>query len=321
MQTLAALLSCLKPGKGLVCFASNKELQRRLAGVSDKTIRRHIAEMSAASVLRRQDSPNGKRYSSRDPLTGEVEAYGIDLTPMLENSARWSDVAEAVEQQKRHLRHLRTKILARLSWFDQSVAGRTDTDGIRKQLRRASLTPNQALEILAGLDATMPTVTAVSEIAAVDPADHPVGGDMSASAGQNDRDQSRSYTEDLEKKENQASDTDHDSEDVVMLVKLQNGCESALQFATVPLRTWIDVERYATTLAPMVGIDKNLYQTARARLGNKDCALAVIAMVQLEPGIRNVQAYFRSLVTGRRAATFNARQLISKLDQLRSSPR
>ncbi|WP_410217071.1 helix-turn-helix domain-containing protein, partial [Paracoccus sp. (in: a-proteobacteria)] len=94
IQTLAALISCLKPRRGMICFASNSELQRRLAGLSEKTIRRHIKELADAEIVRRQSSPNGKRYCTRDPESGAAEAYGIDLSPMVENAKRWQDALE-----------------------------------------------------------------------------------------------------------------------------------------------------------------------------------------------------------------------------------
>lgn len=42
VQTLQAMLSFLKPGHGDTVFASNDEICRRIGGIDERTLRRHI---------------------------------------------------------------------------------------------------------------------------------------------------------------------------------------------------------------------------------------------------------------------------------------
>lgn len=315
VQTLSALLSCLKPGRGMICFASNAELQRRLAGVSDKTIRRHLAELAEAGVIQRRSSPNGKRYSTRDPLSGTVEAYGIDLSPMIENRERWSSALAEAERDKAHIRHLRTKILARLAWIDDRGQDGINTTAARTVLRRTSLTPALLEEILAELDDSMreddepqpPYPSDALEIKE-NRADR-----MTATAGQNVRHLLKSYHEDHESDSREKAEEAHEDGEKGMLMKLQMGCPSAMEFALEPVTTWDAADKYAGILAPMIGIDHALLAQARERLGLRDAAITVLAMVQLQPRIRNMQAYFRSLVAGKRSSGFNPVTLLDRL--------
>lgn len=321
LQTLAAVISCLKPGKGLICFASNQELQRRLAGVSDKTIRRHIADLVAASIIRRQDSPNGKRYSSRDPNTGQSEAYGFDLSPLVENASQWQNAYEVLQREQQHLRHLRTKILARLAWIDEAGQQITDTNAARKILRRTSLSVEQAASMLKEIETTVAMLkpqpswpTPPTDVTAAAAATVAGSAEMSTAAGQNDRHQSKSLTKDLETEGPSNVKPIADDCETAVLKKLERGCENAMQFAMDPIRSWEGIERHAAMLAPMIGIDRGLKALAETRFGTKDAALAILAMVELQPGIRNMKAYFRSLVVGRRAASFDPRALVSRLN-------
>lgn len=315
VQTLSALLSCLKPGRGMICFASNAELQRRLAGVSDKTIRRHLAELAEAGVIQRRSSPNGKRYSTRDPQSGAVEAFGIDLSPMIENRERWSNALAEAERDKAHMRHLRTKILARLAWIDDRGHDGIDTTVVRTVLRRTSLTPALLEEIFAELDDIM---RKEDEPHTPYPSDAPEIKDsrtdpMTATAGQNDRHLLKSYPEDYESDlREEAEKRDEDCEQG-MLVKLQIACPSAMEFALEPVTTWDAADKHARMLAPMIGIDHALLTKARECLGLRKAAITVLAMVQLQPRIRNMQAYFRSLVVGKRSVRFNPITLLDRL--------
>lgn len=315
VQTLSALISCLKAGRGMICFASNAELQRRLAGVSDKTIRRHLAELAEAGVIQRRSSPNGKRYSTRDPQSGAVEAYGIDLSPMIENRERWSNALVEAERDKAHMRHLRTKILARLAWIDDRGHDGIDTTVVRTVLRRTSLTPALLEEILAKIDDIM---RKESEPHTPYPSNAPEIKDsrtdpMTATAGQNDRHLLKSYPEDYESDLREEAEKAPEDGEQDMLVKLQMGCPSAMEFALEPVTTWDAADKHARMLAPMIGINHALLAQARERFGLREAAITVLAMVQLQPRIRNMQAYFRSLVVGKRSVRFDPITLLDRL--------
>ena len=83
IATVDALLSCLPPKREHdIVFASNATLVMRRNGISDRSLRRHLADLVTAGLLVRIDSPNGKRYSKRDPQMGTVIRFGLDLSPL-----------------------------------------------------------------------------------------------------------------------------------------------------------------------------------------------------------------------------------------------
>jgi len=62
IQSLQAMFSFLKPGQGQTIFASNAELCRRIGGIDERTLRRHIERFVQLGFMVRHDSPNQKRY-------------------------------------------------------------------------------------------------------------------------------------------------------------------------------------------------------------------------------------------------------------------
>lgn len=317
LQTLSALLSCLKPGKGMVCFASNRELQRRLGGISDKTIRRHIIELGKVDVLRRQDSPNGKRYPTRDH-EGDVEAYGIDLSPMMKNAATWAHAAEHIEIEAVRLRHMRTKLMARLAWLDAACDARhnkINTSAMRTILRRVTLTAADVAVMLTEVEdalALKASDTLRHCASATEASIHASTDPVSGCGGQNVRRLSMSETEDRDK-DSANPENDEEQGERRLLRKLASACPSALDFALELPKSMQCVERLAYTLAPFIGINGALIGAAQNRLGTRKAAIAILIMVQLQPRIRNMEAYFTSLITGHRSAEFNPEQLVDRM--------
>ena len=70
LAVLAALLSFypddeLSEENGLVVFPSNRQLILRSHGMSEPTLRRHLAALVENGLIIRRDSPNGKRYARK----------------------------------------------------------------------------------------------------------------------------------------------------------------------------------------------------------------------------------------------------------------
>ncbi len=98
-----------------------------------------------------------------------------------------------------------------------------------------------------------------------------------------------------------------------MLRKMRAACSEAFQFCQGEMRNWTDIEGHARLLAPMIGIDRQLLEAAHVRHGSRLASLAVFLMVQMHPRIRNMQAYFRSLVSGKRANSFDPLALLDRM--------
>ncbi|MDQ1902416.1 plasmid replication protein RepC [Paracoccus sp. WLY502] len=316
IRTLETMVGFLRPGKGHTCFASNRELQRRLGGLSEKTIRRHAARLIDAGLVRRTDSPNRKRFSTRNPVDGSLEAFGFDLSPMILGIERWTSLLSAHREEEALKRHLRTLILARLAEADARRQVDVDTAEIRKALRRKH-DSRDLQSILRDLDAHL-----LSEDCSNDPeAPALLAEDLAVAGGQNDRHQSMSQTEDLDKKpaladEDIRSQTESTQcNEARLLEKIETTCSEAMCFATQPLRDWGDVSKHAEMIAPMIGIDRSLLEVARVQFGERASAISILIMVQLHGRVRNMRAYYQSLVAGKRRSSFDPIALLDRMSR------
>lgn len=124
LAALAALLSfhperTLAPGEGaggagLIVFPSNAALSARAHGMAESTLRRHLAALVAAGLIRRQDSPNGKRYAARGVDGAPERAFGFDLAPLAWRAGEIEAAATAAREAALRLKRLRETANLRL---------------------------------------------------------------------------------------------------------------------------------------------------------------------------------------------------------------
>jgi len=163
---LDALLSCLPcndartgtdapitPLMLLTVFASNDTLCFRAKGITDRQLRRHLDRLEHLGLVRRRNSANGKRF----PVTRGgriIGAFGIDLSPLLAQSAAILATARTLRDQTSELRGLRGIIQALrqtclgLNLPDDAILFIKSTHAM---LRRSSLTIAHAHAIIGKL--------------------------------------------------------------------------------------------------------------------------------------------------------------------------
>lgn len=142
----------ITPDLMLIVFASNAALAERANGMEERVLRRHIARLCEAGLLRRKDSATGKRF----PLKSEGmirDAFGLDLTPLLEQHPelmRRAAEARHREEEFRSVRSealaLRARALAMRDRIGEEAAGYLDT--VKTILRRATITIDQVRDIM-----------------------------------------------------------------------------------------------------------------------------------------------------------------------------
>lgn len=299
VQTLQAMLSFLKPGHGDTVFASNFEICRRVGGIDERTLRRHIDRFINLGFMKRCDSPNGKRYRIRSS-NGQCISYGLSLTPLLERAEELFALAQEMESIRRDQVFLRKQILTRLAILEDLDPENTFLTETRKTLRR-KLTVSEYEALLAAANAQCEEMsTAV---------DTPKAIILPANDGQTARHYSKSEKEgkDLE------STT---AESNVNLKTLVTVCHQATCFATNKLSSWSDVETHAKTLAPMMGIHPSVYEKAKEAVGSRKASSAIFILLQLGSRIRNYAAYFHSITLGRRELQFKPTVLLERLSRL-----
>jgi replication initiation protein RepC len=97
-----------------VVIPSNRALSQRAHGMAESTLRRHLAALSAAGLILRHDSPNGKRYAARGRDGAVLRAFGFDLRPLLVRAEEIGAAARAAEEARDRLRQLREKVVLRV---------------------------------------------------------------------------------------------------------------------------------------------------------------------------------------------------------------
>ena len=302
IATLDAMLSCLPPKRTHhTVFASNETLAFRRDGISDRTIRRHAAELLAAGLLIRQDSPNRKRFARRKE--GAALRFGFDLSPLFHRFEELNRLAAVAQREQEELDYFRCKLRTAVNNRLNLCPEDGEAMEIQKLLRR-KLSAVQIKALLLRLD----NVTAEGN------QDIEGTRDMAANDGQNVRHHQNSNKEPKEK----ATESSKTTETDLSISEVVHACPDAAQFLSKPIQTLQDIIRHAHLLAPMLGIEDNCYSRAVAQKGQVLTALTVWAIVQMHAQISNTAAYFQSLTYGRRAGGFDPIALLKTLSRKQS---
>lgn len=297
IATLDAMLSCLPPQrKHHTVFASNATLSFRRNGISDRTIRRHVAALLDAGLLGRNDSPNRKRFARSNPREGTALRFGFDLTPLFDRLAEIAHLASEAVRTMEHVAYLRSKLRALAARQHVERPDDPQPQEVLKALRR-KLSIEELQSMIQTLDQP-PIETPID--------DAPVAAapKMSGSDGQNVRHHHKSNKEHIDKN---AARNDLSVTDIV------SACPEVAEYSLRTIRTETDVIAHARTLAPMIGIDARTYDLACTTLDPLRAALAVWIVVKFHQRVRNAGAYFRAITSGVRSQSFEPYSLIRRL--------
>lgn len=115
LAVLNALLSFypkadLNQENSLVVFPSNRQLSLRAHGITEQTLRRHLAALVDAGLITRKDSPNGKRYARKSRVGEITDAYGFSLAPLLARANDIENMASQIVEDRLYLQRLRERI-------------------------------------------------------------------------------------------------------------------------------------------------------------------------------------------------------------------
>lgn len=318
---LQALISFVKERESSgawVVFASNEKLCQRANEMGERTMRRHIARLVDCGLLRRSSSPNGKRYVHRARGGEVVQAYGFDLTPLLERAREIARRAAEAEEEAARVRLLRDRLsVLRRNW----PIGSEEDDQIRLALRRR-LCSEELEQLLAAFspapsqaDAEAITSSETSPEAAET---RPDTADLSAADGQSVRHHQRSIQKKIDSDSEEAAVQVKASPDPQPDLKLETvvrACPDALGFAQSPVRSWTDIYALARFLAPMLGLRREVLQSAGRDLGEGGLSLTILAMTQMHGTIRSPGAYLRGLARKAAVGRFRPSRLIESLAQ------
>ena len=133
VAVLRALLTFLPQGERVatVVFPSNRTLAKRLMGMPESTLRRHLARLVAAGLVARRRSPNGKRY--RVGRGADALAFGLDLGPFFAAGRRILEAARDAADRRDRARVLRARVRIAAARAAMDGAARAE---IARRLRR-----------------------------------------------------------------------------------------------------------------------------------------------------------------------------------------
>ena len=309
IATLDALLSCLPPKRNHnFVFASNATIAFRRNGISDRTLRRHIAQLAEIGFLARSDSPNRKRFTKHDVSTGKVMRFGFDLSPLFNMFAQICDMAQVCTAHAERMSYLRTKLRTAIARTIELGTGCAEIDHAQRAIRR-KLSPVE-------LDNWIAKLAQVEDFEALSPPDnHIITTQMAVAGGQNDRLHHKSNKEPLDSDYAQNRQSQEVSTEPVTLAMLVDACPEAVSYLQKKPETPEEVVEHARRLAPMMGIDRSTYKLAEERLGQLGAAISIWGLLQMQGKIRQIGAYFRSVTSGKRSSTFDPWALIQRLQR------
>lgn len=288
----------------LIVHPSNETLSGRLNGMPCSTLRRHLAILVDTGLIRRRDSPNGKRFVRRY-RSGQRDVFGLDLSPLVERASQIAALAEAVRADADRLDRLRRTVslmrrdLAALASFggtqhpDLPLWDRIeDLARLTARTLRRALSLEELSHIEQQLNAALSKARDV-----LDPAV------LSTNDAQNER-----HQQDSEKDYSESETADPGTRTLpqseaptpptktrIPLSLILSACPEILTYGKGSIRHWHDLQRAAQTVYPMMGISTSAWEEAVERMGPEQASATVAAILQRFEMIRSPGGYLRNL--------------------------
>ena len=323
LATLEALTSFLKGQDHQMVFASNRSILERLNHVSPRTLQRALADLVAAGLILRRDSPNRKRFAIRHHGGHEALAYGLDLSPLLEQAGRIALLAEEFRAEnirskrlKLRLRQLVNRIEEFLHLDPRLIELR---HGIRRKLRSDQLevlvssAESLLLEIPEEPGRTI-TIRAVDE----------PSSKMTRSDSHSDVHHHKSEQEEKEKKATEQEPCQAKGREEAglngefLLNQVVYACPEIVSYSIKPPGSWQELRDSASNIATWLGVPQQILVQLQHRFGIDRMAVAIFCLLQSAGSIRKPGAYLASLVSGARATNFDPMKWLGRLSAVAS---
>ncbi|MFC0210047.1 plasmid replication protein RepC, partial [Chelativorans intermedius] len=316
----------------LIVWPSNEQLMARANGMPATTLRRHLAVLVECGLIIRRDSPNGKRFA-RKGRGGQVEqAYGFDLSPIVARAEEFEELADAVRAEKNAFRLAKERLtllrrdVVKLieTGIDENVPGnwgrvQQTYQAIVGRLPRSA--PRQLIEdICCDLHGLYTEILDVLESFAK--TQNPDANESHSGRHiQNSNPDSISESEKGSRKEDEASGTAPDTDNVRSLPKrdlplgiVLDACPNLLELAQGgDIRHWRDFLVAAELARPMLGISPSAWREACEIMGERHAAITLAAIYQRTENINSAGGYLRSLTDKAREGKFSTWPMIMAL--------
>ena len=341
LAVLNALLSfhgqtTLQAGE-LVVFPSNRELALRAHGMAPATLRRHLALLVDCRLIVRRDSPNGKRYARKDAAGAIERAFGFDLSPLVVRAEEFEALAEAARAARRALAMLKEEVsiyrrdIAKMIavGLEAGVAGDWlgfhdrlkalsgglpgTADGAEMERRAAALAALRQdianrLETLVNSQKTSANESQIERLYLDSNPEPPIESEPAFDkAGPG-----RAAPSGAAQGETPAQPP------VYPLMMVMKACPDIADYTRTGIANWADLMEAAALVRPMLGISPSAYDEAVARLGARNAATTLAAILQKSDRIRSPGGYLRALTRKAEEGRFSLGPVLMAL--LRTPP-
>lgn len=323
LAVLAALLSFypddeLSEENGLVVFPSNRQLILRAHGMSEPTLRRHLAALVENGLIIRRDSPNGKRYARKGRGGAFEEAFGFSLAPMLARAVEFSEAAERVRAGNRALKLMRERITLHRRDISKLIEAAVEEDvpgdwgGLWRRFRAiVDAIPRRAA--IADLEPIVCDLAAIREEVDIFLNSHMNGEDLNGNDDRTERQYSDSNTDSLIEFEPALEKSGETAEPRRKPQEPPKGyplgfvlkaCPEIIDYAVDGIASWRDLMAVAAQVRGYLGVSPSAYEDACHVMGPENAAIVVACILQRAQHINSAGGYLRALTEKARAGEF-----------------
>lgn len=284
-------------GDKMLVWPSNEFLEER-TGISERTIRFALARLIEAGVIAAHDSPNGKRYCRRNAAGQIIEAYGFDLSLILNRVSEFTDVVAAMNERERErlAAHDAVTIARRsaqetLRAIAEQFPDIDTSDLMKRAVELVRLTPRRSTK-----GSTGDVLPAWEQLRREAEARYytACGGNISRHKDNN------KYAP-----ENPCNNGSEDVEEATPAANLKDlvaACPDAIEF-TGEIRSEVELVATAGRFRGALGVSPSAWEEARKEIGPLPAAATLLMVLQMQASppagseqIRNFGGYFRAMV-------------------------
>ncbi|MCJ7873481.1 plasmid replication protein RepC [Phaeobacter sp. J2-8] len=284
------------PGCAVV-FPSNATLSKRLNGMPESTLRRHLAVLVQTGLVARQDSPNRKRFARRYGL-----AFGFDLSPLARAAQDLVNAADSARERQRQVAALRD----RLAFVRAQLLNEADVTQNHEWLETARLVLRRKTNIQT-LQALLTKLESLLKTPITTP---PVSEKMSGSHIENERHIQGTNKKNIVRKTSTDPDRTGPKSQTVSLGDVLENCKEYACYFPKATSDWSGLISVSNQLHSMIGIERPIYDFALQRLGPNMTATIMLCMLEKIGQIKNPGAYLRGLVRRAETGSLNLRAMV-----------
>lgn len=316
----------------LIVFPSNKALAERTHGMAESTLRRHLAVLVHSGLISRHDSPNGKRYASRDFDGSVSRAFGFDLRPLLVRGQEIVTAAAETRAALERMKRLREEVMLLKRDAIKLVAygEEAQPDGGWEALQARLLVAHKlsrrvlAYDDLKALRAALGDILVdIQRILTNETAD------MSGNDVHNERHYQNSkpdsYESELSQRIGESGQGGDESSDPpqsessaekghhLPLSLVVKATPDVLPYASGEIRSWHELIKTAGYVRGMMGISPDAWTQAQRAMGPEVAAITVVCILQRVSEINSPGGYLRSLSRKAEAGAFSPGPMVMAL--------